>query len=716
MSARPRRVVCLLGVVVAVLVGLAPAASAQSDASATQLPPGALLTAPPQVRLIAQNGFGDPRNVYAWSMARFRGRIYVGTGRLVACVENETIDFFLRVSHRYVTDPLPGASCPANPYNMDLRAEIWEYTPRTGKWRRVYRSRADVPNPRARGKFVARDIAVRGMTVFRDGRGRPRLYAAGVTADEYLPELKHKYPPRILSTGDGRHWRATPARNVVVRVPYGVFRPMGFRSLAVWRGRMYATATPGLTGDGGIFEVTRPWSPRRVRFRQITPSSITVFEFERFNGALYAGTGDRQRGYGVYRITRKRSRYRIQPIVTDGAGRGQTVTSVVSMHVFNGRLYVGSSGWYNQESNPVSEIIRIDRAGAWQLVTGTPRRVRGQLIGPISGLGDGFNDVFTAHFWRMANYRGELVVGTNDWSYLTVIAYPTLAPWAIPLIEFVLRDEMGFDLWASCDGVNWRAITRNAFGRNRYDFGARNLVPTDGELFVGSANHAQGAKVWTYRADDCPGTARAAAAAANRTPPPIPQALMSDVQRDGTVLSWRSGAAPAGTRYHIMRATYTDLQLGLSRPHVMRNGFPLEGALPGVAAPGANGSSTADVPVTKGFSTIGTTGGHFFVDRTARRGARYAYQVVAEAPSGARSAPSNLQVVPDPRPAPKLAGVGAPGAAATMSRVAEDAAARRATLRRLARLRRSVRPGSDRWLLLDRLERRVRYAGIAEGR
>ena len=51
-----------------------------------------------------------------------------------------------------------------------------------------------------------------------------------------------------------------------------------------------------------------------------------------------------------------------------------------------------------------------------------------------------------------------------------------------------------------------------------------------------------------------------------------------------------------------------------------------------------------------------------------------------------------------------------------MSRVADDSAARRATLRRIARLRRAARPGSDRRLLLERLERRVRYAGIAEGR
>jgi hypothetical protein len=705
-----RRIVCVLGVVAIVPAAHAPAAIAQSDGSPAQLPAGALVTAPAQVRLLAENGFGDPRNVYAWSMARFRGRIYVGTGRLVVCVENQTIDFFLRVSQRYVTNPLPGATCPPNPYDMDLRAEIWEYTPRTGTWRRVYQSRADVPNPRAPGKFVARDIAFRGMTVFRDARGRKRLYVGGVTADEYLPELKRRYPPRILSSADGRHWRATPARDVVVRVPYGVFRPMGFRSLQVWRGRLYITATPGLTGDGAIFEVERPWSPGRAHFRQISPSRISVFEFDRFNGALYAGTGDRARGYGVYRITRDGSRYRVQPIVTDGAGRGQTVTSVVSMDVFKRRLYVGSSGWYNEESNPVSEIIRIDRTGRWQVVAGAPRTIRGHLIGPISGLSDGFDNVFAAHFWRMATYHGELVVGTNDWAYLSVLAYAALEPWAVDAIEFVLRGEVGFDLWASCDGANWRSITRNAFGGNRYDFGARNLVADTGRLFVGSANHAQGTKVWSYRADDCPDGAATEAAR-----PRVPQALMTDAQRQGTVLSWRSGAAAAGTRYRIMRAAYTDVPLRLARPDVMPNGFPLEGALPRVGPPEATGAGTTDVPVAKPFTTIGTTGERFFVDRTARRGVRYAYQVVAEARTGARSAPSNVQVVPDPRPAPELAAASGRGMPATMSRVAHDAAIRRATLRRLARLRRAARRGSDRRLLLERLERRVRYAGIAEG-
>ena len=168
------------------------------------------------------------------------------------------------------------------------------------------------------------------------------------------------------------------------------------------------------------------------------------------------------------------------------------------------------------------------------MVAGSPRTVKGQLVGPISGLSDGFNNVFSAHFWRMATYRGELVVGTNDWAYLSVLAYPELEPWAVDLIEFVLKGERGFDLWASCDGVNWRAITRDAFGGDRYDFGARNLVPAAGRLFVGSANHAQGTKVWSLPRKRLHrhGHGRQRAEA---TRPPVPRALMTDVQREGTV-------------------------------------------------------------------------------------------------------------------------------------------------------------------------------------
>jgi hypothetical protein len=36
---------------------------------------------PPEINLVAPQGFGDRQNSQAWSMAWWRGRLYVGTGR-----------------------------------------------------------------------------------------------------------------------------------------------------------------------------------------------------------------------------------------------------------------------------------------------------------------------------------------------------------------------------------------------------------------------------------------------------------------------------------------------------------------------------------------------------------------------------------------------------------------------------------------------------------
>jgi hypothetical protein len=653
-------------------------------------------------------------------MAWFKGKLYVGTARSEACVENVTVDYYLRVSGRYVRNPLPAVRCPRSPYDLDLRAELWEYAPHTGRWRMAYRSPADIRNPRARRKFIARDIAFRGMTVHRDARGRKRLYIGGVTADEYIPELKRNHPPRILSTADGRHFRETPARNVVVRMPYGDFRPIGFRSLLSWRGRLLVGATPGLTGDGAIFEVRRPWS-RHARFRQVSPRTLAVFEMQAFNGSLYAGTGDRARGYGVWKTNGGRRPYRFKPILTDGAGRGPTVTSVVAMGTFRKRLYVGSSGWYNHDEIPVSELVRIDGRGRWQVVTGTARMVNGRVKAPISGLSDGFGNIFAGHFWRMVRYQGAFYVGTNDWSWVVQSAFAGLQPWLAGVIQSALSGEYGFDLWASCDGRDWFPVTRDAFAGNMYDFGARNLVPTPSGLYIGTANHAQGTRVWRTRVGPCSSLVGRRTDAAQAATPAAPLRVLTDAQRAGTVVSWRR--SPAAARFRVLRAGYRSVPLTLAPPPIMPNGFRLEDQIPIFVRPGTPGGKQVDLPVPGAFSSIGTTRGTSFVDRTRQRGRRYAYRVIAEGASGHPSKPSNIEVVPDPVPAPTFEQLRQTLERRTPARSIATAAMaahaqrdRGATLRSLARLQRAVGPDAELRDLIERLERRLRFAGVAGGR
>ena len=76
----------------------------------------------------------------------------------------------------------------------------------------------------------------------------------------------------------------------------------------------------------------------------MSPSSLAVFELARFAGRLYAGTGDTERGYGVWRAARRPAQDDWTPVVTDGAGRGGAIASVISMAPFMGRLYIGASG------------------------------------------------------------------------------------------------------------------------------------------------------------------------------------------------------------------------------------------------------------------------------------------------------------------------------------------------------------------------------------
>jgi hypothetical protein len=90
--------------------------------------------------------------------------------------------------------------------------------------------------------------------------------------------------------------------------------------------------------------------------------------------------------------------------------------------------------------------------------------------------------------------------------------------------------------------------------------------------------------------------------------------------------------------------------VGVWKPPALPNGF-VPDLPPAPASPEQPGNTRENIRVTGRFTPLGTTGKGYFVDRDARPGARYAYQVVAEAPSGEGSLPSNTAVVPSERPA-----------------------------------------------------------------
>jgi hypothetical protein len=649
-------------VVVALSAGLILSAAVVAS-SAVLLSGTPAPTATPGVSVIAQNGFGDRNNSWAWAMDWFKGKLYVGTGRDELCVEFATTQFFYPQDKGYYnTNPSPNVRCTKSPYDLPLRAEIWQYTPgsgttttttvtkttadgtsttttsipSTGTWKMVFRSPVE-RNPMAKGKTVARDFAYRGMVTWRNpATGQQALFAAGVTPDEYIPPLLKSHPPVILRSFDGIHWTTLHLPSVVVHFPNGNVRPMGFRSLLVWDNHLFVTATPDITGDGSVFEVTNPWS-NHPGLRQVSGPEYDVFETAKFAGALYIGTGNKEIGYAVYRAFKytKTGYLPFQQVVGDGAGRGSLITSVVSMHTYRDRLYVGSSGWHNQNALPLSEMIRIAPDGQWTLVAGDPRNLPdGQTMYPVSGLYDGFFSPFTAHFWRMANQDGGLFVGTNDWAYL--LQEDKQYAW---LQETVLSGVLGFNVWATCDGDDWFAVTRDAFGTSEYNFGGRTLVnggSHDQDLFIGSANQAQGATIFDDQEEACSGVV-----GNNRKALARPAGLETDALRHGTLLTWDRSAG-AGS-YDIERAPFESITIAVKPPPTLPSGWTMEDATPTIASPGAPGSVTVTLSVPGAFTSIGTTESSDFVDHSS---GRYVYEVVAKSGPGRASQPSNVEVAP----------------------------------------------------------------------
>lgn len=590
--------------------------------------PSSGVTRGSHVTQTAQGGFGDFNNSYAWSMAWFKGKLYVGTGRDQQCVENATRDFYFPGKGYYPGDNSDiNVTCPPDKNDLDLRAEIWQYTPTTNSWVRVYQSPADIPNPDESGKFLARDMGFRGMVVYNN-----QLYVGDNTPDEMYPAIAALNPPRILRSADGVNWTPVNGSPGPVNNPFGTQTPIGFRAMVVYQNRMFVTVISGLTGDGVVEEVHNPAGPTTT-FTQVSPSNLDIFEMQVFANHLYIGTGDSKLGYGVYRTNAIGAvPYKFTPVITNGAGRGAGITSVVSMGVFQNKLYVGSSGWYNSVL-PASEEIRIAPTGRWDLVAGRARQTTQGYKKPISGLPDGFGNPFNAHFWRQTGFRNAYFLGTNDWSYA----------WGnFPVIGPLLRPGYGFDLWGTCDGKYWWAETSNAFGDSQYNFGARTLAATPYGFMIGSANQSQGTSVFrdTYlRPCRTASTKKNDTVAPGTTTPIPPDALTSTAATGGTSLTWAGSDGAAS--YQILRASYvtTDAVNAVKPPTV--DGMQL-GELPDPTL----ANTTAPVSVPTAFTQIGTSTTASFLDTTATPGANYLYEVVAVGSDGSASLPSNVTGAP----------------------------------------------------------------------
>ena len=81
---------------------------------------------------IATGGFGDFQNSYSWSMAWFKGKLYVGTARSFHCVEAATLDFYYP-GQGYYNGPLDGL--PPEQRTVPPATTTSTFEPRSGSTR-----------------------------------------------------------------------------------------------------------------------------------------------------------------------------------------------------------------------------------------------------------------------------------------------------------------------------------------------------------------------------------------------------------------------------------------------------------------------------------------------------------------------------------------------------------------------------------------------------
>ena len=435
---------------------------------------------------IAANGFGDPQNAYCHSMAYFQNRVYVGTTRHSMAL----LKLFPPLDAP-VMEPWP-VQVPGSVQELDMRGQIWRWTPASEQWENVCTSPMIIGR---NDQEVPRDLGYRGMTVFQ-GRSdpEPALYVSCMST------VLRGTAARILRSADGLHF------SPVSEPGLGNPNISTFRSLVAFDNHLFVPPT----GEGITFNtnrasvILRSADPVEGQWELACepgfgdPTNNGIFELEIFNDHLYAGTFNPFQGYQIWKTPMTGAAPCCWTKVMErGAYRGRLNEIAMSMCPFNGALYVGSAiqnGGYDRNNmvGPASgEIIRIYPDDSWELVVGIPRRTPAGMKYPLSGMGPGFDNIFTGYIWRMAVHAGWLYASTFDWSVFLPYARRPSQPAARMMrglgVDHLLRVGGGFELWRTRDGINWIPVTQNGLG-NPYNYGARNLVSTPYGLFLGTAN------------------------------------------------------------------------------------------------------------------------------------------------------------------------------------------------------------------------------------
>jgi hypothetical protein len=505
---------------------------------------------------IATDGFGDPQNNYAFSSAKFRGDVYVGTGRnfLFRIFDILIQGGILPPDYEYQYITRPEGDAWSEERAQDMSAEIWRH--RKGVWQKMYvSSPADVaavgypgaPLPPEEA-WAAQEPGFRSMITFSDKWGEEAVYAA--SAASFVPGHL------LIKSTDGENWEKVVTAPTIVE--------SDSRSTAVHNGKLYigpagagaarlwATDDPLATGDSSNWQLMGDFTA------QAPGTNVAVVSMASWRGHLYVGTQNDEAGFQLWRSNASSpedpSPGEWTRIIDSGAG-DMASTRALTMRVFKDALFVGTSMFPLAIEPPYLlpfkgfELIRVAADDSWKLIVGdyfAQKPVGGvpQLRLPVSHWPGGFGNFLNLYCWSLQDYNGVLYLGSFDTSSFLAVIFaeeaiagalslpeptsnraelvaaaealgkvdpkelpddyqwllnavdlsdPDSVDWEAVWQEFLQRFA-GADLWKSNDGIHWEPVTLNGFDKPS-NYGFRTMQRFN-SLYVGSANPFDGLEMF----------------------------------------------------------------------------------------------------------------------------------------------------------------------------------------------------------------------------
>jgi hypothetical protein len=312
----------------------------------------------------------------------------------------------------------------------------------------------------------------------------------------------------------------------------------------VYQGKLYmGVLNEAISGETLLYESTDPeregWTQVNLAGQSGQNPRGPIVTMIPFNNQLYVGTSP-PGGLELWRTTSSAPLTDQWKLVVD-QGAGDALNEVpLTLGVFRDRLYVGSAiALAVVSSDPAkrfvppkgADLISVNAADEWRIVSGsepiapttpaTGTRNRGKYP-------SGFGDLSNAYIWQLLEHEGRFYLGTFDWSDLLIPLLGSLltinrgaiekiipamfepeallglireyqwGPWLESLLQSLpnFPFTMGFDLFESVDGRNWKPISLDGLN-NPYNYGLRTLLSaSDGKLYLGTANPFQGCEVW----------------------------------------------------------------------------------------------------------------------------------------------------------------------------------------------------------------------------